>query len=434
MTPAPGVLVPEAAPVPGMIAVPGADGWEPWRRTQRTLTEPTPNLIDPGPAPGCPGCPDGPVVGVADGGAVGVPVGVRGRCRRRCRARSAACAGDRGARRLEVAVVDETLDAVGREGATERVRVDGQPGQRVRADGVENAVVVPGDHLDVAAEQDPVAWPGLVAVTERAPAALRLRVGHHGGDGGRVGVGVDPDVGPRGKRPRVARAAADPALLADRLGREFQGEAGERGARGAVVGAVAAGVVPDQRLHLGGGPGLREPQVVAGHVDDRRAQLRVARHAARAVGTGGEIAERAWPGRLLKREQVHWHVGRRGHRRSRPWNEVEPGDHAAGAHGHKRRCLLPPWPPDGTHGYHFPPSAITVLLAVRVFPEIVVAGFPASPSATLASGARRAAVTCRTPAGSAGSPAPAGHQDCPRSRRAIRPASPRPTACRPSTA
>src|SRR6202021_4328144 len=106
-------------------------------------------------------------------------------------------------------------------------------------------------------------------------------------------------------------------------------------------------------------------------------------------------AERARLRRLLQGEQVEWHAGRRGHRRGCPWDEVEPGNHAAGAHGHKRRCLLPPWLPDGTHGYHFPPSAVTVLFAViSLFVQFRAAVGRGPPPGRRRAG--RAPVTART--------------------------------------
>jgi hypothetical protein len=254
-----------------------------------------------------------------------------------------------------VPVVDEADHAVRRQRPAVRVGVDREAGLGVRADGVEHPARVSGHHLDVVREQHPVARLGLVAVVDRVPSAVRLGVRHDRGDRGRRGVRVDPDIGPGGQRERVARPAADPALLADRLGGQLQGEASERRARRPVVGAVQAGVVPDERLHLGGTASRGDLQVVLRDVDDRRPQQRVAGAAVGAVAADGPgVHGSARLRRLLEGEQVQWHAGRRGHRRGRPWDEVEAGNHAAGGHGDERRCLLPPWPPDGMHGSSSP--------------------------------------------------------------------------------
>ena len=90
----------------------------------------------------------------------------------------------------------------------------------------------------------------------------------NGGDTQRLRIGVNPGVYPRVQRPGVGRPAGDPALLARHLGGLCQGEAGEGRARLAVIGAVRAGVLPDDRLHLGGGPGLGHPPVGLRHIDD----------------------------------------------------------------------------------------------------------------------------------------------------------------------
>ena len=104
-----------------------------------------------------------------------------------------------------------------------------------------------------------------------------------------------------------------------------------------MVGAIAADLAPDQRLYLGGRLGLRELEVIAGHVDDRGPQLCVA---------GGRLPGRIGLCRLLERELVQRHAGRRG-QRGGARSEAEPCDHTAGAHGDKRRRLLPPCLPDG---------------------------------------------------------------------------------------
>ena len=291
--------------------------------------------------------------------------------------------------------------------------------------------MVAGHDLDVLVVHGPVARPRLVPVAERVPAPVRLRVRHDGRDAGGRRVRVDPDIGPRVHRPRVGVAAGDPALLADGLRAELKGEAGERRAGLPVVHAVGTYLVPDEGFHLGRRPGLGQPRVVRGDVHDGRPQLGIARHAGGAVPADREFAERARLRRLLKREQVQWHAGRRSHRRGRPWDEVEPGYHAASTHGHKRRCLLPPWLPDGTHAYHFPPPGIAFAVSgtVRDFlpgcgrrPPCVPRGLPF------------ALVTRRRQAGCSGSPGPARRPGWLRSGRERLPAGRSATGCRPSTA
>ena len=159
------------------------------------------------------------------------------------------------------------------------MRVHGQVRQRVGADGVQRGAAVPGDHLDVPVEQYPVARPRPVAVAQRVPAVMCLRVGEHRHHVRRGRVGLDADVGPFVQRPRIGAAPAHPALLARRLGPQRQREAGEGRARLPVVGAVDAAGLPDQRFHLGRRPGPRQPQVVPGHADDRRSQRAVPREA-----------------------------------------------------------------------------------------------------------------------------------------------------------
>ena len=226
--------------------------------------------------------------------------------------------------RGEVPVVDEADHAVGSQRPAVGVGVDREAGVGVRADGVEHPAGVAGHHLDVVLEQHPVTRLGLVALADRVPAVVRLGVGHDGGDGGRRRVRVDPDVGPGRQREGVARPAADPALLADRLRRQLQREAGEGRARGTVVGTVQAGVIPDERLHLGRTAGPGDLQVVLGDVDDGRPQQRIAGAAVGAVPADRPgVHGRARLCRLLEGEQVQWHAGRRGHRRGRPWDEVE---------------------------------------------------------------------------------------------------------------
>ena len=176
----------------------------------------------------------------------------------------------------QLAVVDEPEHALGGERSRELVRVDREVRQRVRADGIQGGAGIPGDHLDVPVEQHPVARLRPVAVTERVPAVMRLRVLRHRHHVRRRRVGLHADIGPLMQRPRVRAAPGHPALLANRLGAERQREAGERRARLAMVDAINAVSLPDERLHLGWRLALRHLQVVLGHAHDRRPQRAVA--------------------------------------------------------------------------------------------------------------------------------------------------------------
>ena len=128
----------------------------------------------------------------------------------------------------QLAVVDESEYALGCERCRELVRVDREVGQGVGADAVQGGAGIAGDHLDVPVEQHPVAGLRLVAVSERVPAVMRLRILQHRDHVRRCRVGLDADIGPRMQRPRVGAASGHPALLAYGLGAERQREAGER--------------------------------------------------------------------------------------------------------------------------------------------------------------------------------------------------------------
>ena len=180
-------------------------------------------------------------------------------------------------RAAQVAVVDEAEHPHGAERSREPVRIHRQIRQRIAADGVQGGAGQPGDHLDVPVEQHPVSRLRPVAVAQRVPAVVRLRIGQHRDHVRRGRVGLDPDVGPSVQRPRIGAAPGHPALLARRLGAQCQREAGEGRARLPVIGPVHAADLPDQRLHLGRRPGPRQLQVVPGHADDRRSQRAVAR-------------------------------------------------------------------------------------------------------------------------------------------------------------
>ena len=194
------------------------------------------------------------------------------RTRQAARSELAVAAG----RAAQLAVVDESEHALGGERGRELVRVDREVRQRVPADGVQGSAGIPGDHLDVPVEQHPVAGLRPVAVAERVPAVMRLRVLQHRYHVRRCRVGLHAHVGPPMQRPRVGAAPGHPALLADRLGAERQRQAGERRARLAVVDAVDAVSLPDKRLHFGWRLALRHLQVVPGHAHDRRPQRAVA--------------------------------------------------------------------------------------------------------------------------------------------------------------
>ena len=196
----------------------------------------------------------------------------------------------------QLAVVDEAEHALRAERSRELVRVHGQVRQRVGADGVQGGAAVPGDHLDVPVEQHPVSRLRPVAVAQRVPAVMRLRVLQHRHHVRRGRVGLDADVGPRVQRPRIGAAPGHPALLARRPGAQRQREAGEGRARLPVVGAVDAAGLPDQRLHLGRRPGPRQLQVVPGHADDRRSQRAVPRRGRGARARPAGPARPARPG------------------------------------------------------------------------------------------------------------------------------------------
>ena len=222
---------------------------------------------------------------------------------RRCAARR--CAARRCAARRrtdgaeQVAVVDETGHALSGERPGEAMRIDRKVGARVPADRVKDAGGIPGDHLDMAVEQHPVARLGLVAVAERMPAMVRLRVLQDRDDPRRGGIGIDADIGPLVQWPRIARASGHPAFLARGLGAQGQREAREGGTRFTMIHTVNAVFSPDKGFHFGRGLVLRHPQVVVGDVDDGRPQRPVARR-----HRYGRL------GRLRQRQQMDRHPGR----------------------------------------------------------------------------------------------------------------------------
>ena len=201
------------------------------------------------------------------------PLARRGR-----RAASLRSGVSRRARRLRHAdtVVHETGDALVRQWVGIFVRIDRQVGPRVAADRVQYPAVVLGDDLDVSVEQHPVAGLGRISVPERAPATVAPRVLQDRDDARRGRVGIYPAIRPRVHRPRIGGATRHPAVQPGDMRSQLQGQAGEGGARGTVVGAVRARVLPDHRLHLRWASGLCQTLEMARHVHDRRAQHRVA--------------------------------------------------------------------------------------------------------------------------------------------------------------
>ena len=217
--------------------------------------------------------------------------------------------------------------------------VDGEIGQRVAANGGQDAIGVLRDHLYVSVKQHPVARQRPIAVVQRMPALMCLRVLQDGNDAGRVGVGVHPGVGPVLQRPGVGRSARHPALPADDLGPKLKGHAGEGGAGLAVVRTVCAVLLPDQRFHLGRCFGLGQPQVVRGDAHDGRAQRRVIRLRR--------------PGRLVERRQRDGDAGRRRDLIRGSGDEGEACNRPAGADADERRRLLPPRLTRGIHRVTF---------------------------------------------------------------------------------
>src|SRR5205814_4161294 len=103
---------------------------------------------------------------------------------------------------------------------------------------------------DVAVEQHPVAGLRLVAVAERMPTVMRLRILHDGDDLRRVRVEVHAYIGPLMQRPGIGGPSGHPALLPGGLGAQGEREAGEGRAGLTVIRAVDAVDPPDHRLHL----------------------------------------------------------------------------------------------------------------------------------------------------------------------------------------
>jgi hypothetical protein len=232
-------------------------------------------------------------------------------------------------------VVDETHNALGGQRIGVLMGVDGVVGPRITANRVQRSAGVAGHHLDMAVEQHPVARLGCVAIAQRVPAVVCLRVLLDRDDAQRRRVRADPDIGPLMEWPRVGGAAGDPTLLAHHLSSQFQRQAGKGRAGCAVVGAVQAGSLPDDGLHLGRRLALSHLEVVGGDVDDGRAQRRVTR--ARL------------PDRVLKGQQVDRNAGRRPHIGGHLGYEGESRYRPARAKAHQCGSLLPPGLARGLH-------------------------------------------------------------------------------------
>ncbi len=166
-------------------------------------------------------------------------------------------------------VVHKADDALAAQRTGILVGVHREVRQGIPADGVQHTTGVLGHDLNMTVEEHPIAGLRLIAIAKRVPPLVVLGVLQHRRNLGRCRVRSDPGIHPVVQRPRVARAARYPALLAHQVGPQLQGQARERRAGGAVVGAIQAVVLPDDRLHLGRGLPLGQAQVVAGNVDDR---------------------------------------------------------------------------------------------------------------------------------------------------------------------
>jgi len=79
-------------------------------------------------------------------------------------------------RAAEITVVDKSGGTLGAERITIFVCVDGEIWQGITANGVQDAVGILRDYLDVAGEKHPVAGPRLVTVAQPMPAVMCFRV------------------------------------------------------------------------------------------------------------------------------------------------------------------------------------------------------------------------------------------------------------------
>jgi hypothetical protein len=84
----------------------------------------------------------------------------------------------------EIAVVDKAEDALSGQRIVVGAGVDGEIRQRVATDGVQDTALVFRDDLDVPVEHHPIAGSRQVAVAQRVPAVMRLRVLADGDDAG----------------------------------------------------------------------------------------------------------------------------------------------------------------------------------------------------------------------------------------------------------
>jgi hypothetical protein len=148
------------------------------------------------------------------------------------------------------------------------VGVDREIWQGIPADGVQNSAGILRDHLHVAIEQHPVAGQWFVAVAQRVPAVMRLRILENRGDAkGRL-IRLNADIGPFMERPRIGRASGHPALLTNYLGGQLQCQTRKSCARFAVVDAVYAVVLPNDCLHFTRALTPGHLEEVVGNIDD----------------------------------------------------------------------------------------------------------------------------------------------------------------------
>ncbi len=241
-------------------------------------------------------------------------------------------------------VVDEANDPCRGQRPRVLVGVDREVRQRIPADGVQHPARIVRDHLDMPVEEHPVPREGCVAVSQRMPAVMSLGVLLDRDDRRRGRVRLHPHVSPAVQGPWIGTAAGHPALPAGDLGTQLQGEAGEGRARLAVVSAIDAVVLPDDRLHLGRRPGRGHLEVVAGHVDDGRAEHRI-------VAGCCPVWRGALDG-LPQRDQVQRDAGRRAEIGRRLRDKGEPGDRSASAETYQCCHLLPPRPACRRQRFH----------------------------------------------------------------------------------
>jgi hypothetical protein len=168
----------------------------------------------------------------------------------------------------ELAIVDKSYDALGIKRITIFMGVDREIWQGIPAGGVQNSAAILRDHLHVAIKQHPVAGQWFVAVAQRVPAVMRLRILENRGDAKGRRIRLNADIGPLMEGPRVGCPPGRPALLANYLGGQLQCQTRKSCTRRAVVGTIYAVVLPDDCLHLTWTLTLGHLEVVIGNIDD----------------------------------------------------------------------------------------------------------------------------------------------------------------------